>query len=356
MPSTFRIASFNAENLFSRAKILNLADSSAITAALKKVDQLQKVLAEENYTAARKTKILALYHELKEYILVRENRGKLFNRAKTKVVAKGVSDWDGGIEFKRERFSELTRENTAKVIKTVKADVACIVEAEDRPALVAFNGDMLASRKFKYAMLIDGNDARGIDVGVLSNFPILDIKTHIYDGPANSRTFSRDCLRVELQLSPQRRLHLLCNHFKSKSGGEGTTDARRERQANAVAKILEEYDLKNDLVVIAGDLNDTPARAPLAPLLGLPRLHDVLALQFPDPADRWTYHYTKKEQIDYLLVSDPLKDKFVQAGVERRGIFDLDKITGGIETQFPSVTAETNAASDHGAVWAEFTL
>jgi endonuclease/exonuclease/phosphatase family metal-dependent hydrolase len=354
MANTYRIATFNAENLFTRAKILNLADNSVITDALKKVDQLQKVLAEDNYTAARKAKILALYHELKDYILVRENRGKLFNRAKTKVVASGVGDWDGGIEFKRERFSELTRENTAKVIKAVKADVACIVEAEDRPALLAFNGDMLASKKFKYAMLIDGNDARGIDVGVLSNFPILDIKTHIYDGTPQSRTFSRDCLRIELALSPQRRLHFLCNHFKSKSGGEATTDARRKRQSEAVAKILEEYDLASDLVVVAGDLNDTPTRPPLASLLTHPRLHDVLSLQFPDAKDRWTYHYTKKEQIDYLLVSDPLKDKFVQAGVERRGIFELDKLTGGIETQFPSVTAETNAASDHGAVWAEF--
>jgi endonuclease/exonuclease/phosphatase family metal-dependent hydrolase len=356
MPDTFRIASFNAENLFSRAKILNLADNSVITDAMKKVDQLNKLLAKDNYTAATKAKILSLHHELDEYILIRENRGKLFNRAKTKVVVDGAGQWDGGIEFKRERFTELTRENTAKVIKTVKADVACIIEAEDRPSLAAFSRDMLASRKYKYAMLIDGNDPRGIDVGLLSNFPVLDIKTHIYDGPANSRTFSRDCLRVEMALSPQRRLHLLCNHFKSKSGGEGTTDARRERQAKAVAKILEDYDLKNDLVVVAGDLNDTPARPPLAALLSLPRLHDVLALQFPDAKDRWTYHYKKQEQIDYLLVSDPLKDRFVQAGVERRGIFDLAAITGGIEAAFDSVTAATNAASDHGAVWAEFQL
>jgi endonuclease/exonuclease/phosphatase family metal-dependent hydrolase len=355
MSTTFRVASFNAENLFSRARILNLADNTVVADALAKVDQLNKLLAQETYTPAIKKKILALHRELNEYIRIRENRGKLFNRRKTEVVAGGASDWDGGIEFKRERFSELTRANTAKVIKAVKADVACIVESEDRPALVAFNSDMLASRKFKYAMLIDGNDQRGIDVGVLSNFPILDIKTHIYDGTARSRTFSRDCLRVELELSPQRRLHLLVNHFKSKSGGAETTDARRLRQSARVAEILGEYDLTSDLVIVAGDFNDTPAGQSLQPLLTLPHLHDVLALQFPsEPQHRWTYHFQTNEQIDFLLVSDPLKDKFVQAGVERRGIHDLATFTGGAETQFPTVTAASNAASDHGAVWAEF--
>jgi len=71
---------------------------------------------------------------------------------------------------------------------------------------------------------------------------------------------------------------------------------------------------------------------------------------------RWTYHFQGVQQIDYLLVSKPLKSAFVQAGVERRGIHQLSVITQGQETEFDTVTSGANAASDHGAVWAEFAV
>jgi hypothetical protein len=85
-------------------------------------------------------------------------------------------------------------------------------------------------------------------------------------------------------------------------------------------------------------------------------LFDVLTLQFPNPADRWTYHYTKNDQIDYLLVSKPLRDALSGAGVERRGIFDVDKYTAGATKAWPSVDSVRNAASDHGAGWADFNI
>jgi predicted extracellular nuclease len=86
-------------------------------------------------------------------------------------------------------------------------------------------------------------------------------------------------------------------------------------------------------------------------------LHDVLKLQFPNKADRWTYHYAgNNDQIDYILVSTPLKNLFQQAGVERRGMHDLAAKSNGAETSFPEVTSPANAASDHGAVWADFNL
>lgn len=41
---------------------------------------------------------------------------------------------------------------------------------------------------------------------------------------------------------------------------------------------------------------------------------------------------------------------------ERRGIHVLSDITQGKETEFDTVTSAANAASDHGAVWAEFAV
>jgi hypothetical protein len=105
-----------------------------------------------------------------------------------------------------------------------------------------------------------------------------------------------------------------------------------------------------------GDLNDTPESDPLAPLLGMPDLYDVLESKFQAPAERWTYHYKKNEQIDYMLVSKPLHDALADACVERRGIYNVQKYTDGATQPFDSVTHYTDSASDHGAVWADFRL
>lgn len=368
MPTSFRIASFNAENLFSRARVFNIRDKSIGDQVLKAVEELDRLLRQPAYSPEDKKRIVALYLEdefggktLAHYIEIREDRGKLFKKRQRKIVgiaANGCDDWDGTIEFVRSDYSEAARENTAKVIKAVKADIACMVEVENRPALVKFNSEMLDSKRFDYALVIDGNDLRGIDVGLLSNFALCGIWTHIYDGTPRSRIFSRDCLEVELQMPDGGKLFVLCNHFKSRGYGVAdTSDKRRRLQAERVCQILAKYDLTRDRVVVAGDLNDSPDRPPyvLTSLLAAPHLSDVLALQYPDdPSKRWTYHYERFEQIDYVLVSEPLRNAFKAAGIERRGIYQLAKLTNGAETEFTSVSHWTNAASDHGAVWAEF--
>ncbi len=59
----------------------------------------------------------------------------------------------------------------------LKADVLGVVEAESRPVLSAFNQEILPAvggQPFRHVMLIDGNDERGIDVGLMSRagYPI----------------------------------------------------------------------------------------------------------------------------------------------------------------------------------------
>lgn len=367
MPTSLRVASFNVENLFGRSKVLNFRDQSVGDKILEKIDEFRQLLKKTTYTANDKTQILKLYKEdLKPYIEVREDRGKLFDRKRytvTGVIARGADDWDGAIEFKRAKFSEITRENTAKVIKDVRADVACIVEAENRPTLQSFNAELL-NHRYKYTMLIDANDPRGIDVGLYSKYPLGGIKTHMFDKEEDKTIFSRDCLEVEVLLPDGQNLHMLCNHFKSRGyDSEGDASEKRERQAKRVARILEKYDLVNDWVVVAGDFNDNPTSAPLQPLLRVDNMYDVLELQYPaHPMKRWTYHYKQFEQIDFVLVSKPLKDRFRKAGVERRGMYNLKELTTSsngsvdVEEEYSTVNRWTNAASDHSAVWGEFAL
>jgi len=328
-----RIASFNVENLFRRAKILNELERTETTRLLKLVDELQGLLKETNYTELRKKRIVALLKELRGYVTVRVDRGKLFTgMGATKVGADGKHDWDGEILFTHEKVKEGARKSTAAVIKAVKADVCCIVEAENRIILDAFNTEMLSGvQRFQQNMLIDGNDVRGIDVGLLSKLPLGAIRTHMFEKDTTGRAlFSRDCLHVEVLLPNKKVLHVLCNHFKSKMNNDAASDSKRKRQATRVAELVKEFDLVKDLVVVAGDLNDTPDSDPLGPLMKVRNLHDALGMQFgTDMRQRWTYKYRSQlNQIDYLLISKPLKEAFVAAGVERRGIHGVESTTG----------------------------
>jgi len=358
MSTKFRIATYNAENLFSRAKVFNLSNPTIGDDAIKKIGDLQNEL---DRTVYNKAKILNLYNQAKKYVSVNEEMGKLWKKSRnqiTDVKANGKKDWAGSLVFKKAKFNKMERSNTAKIIKTVNADLMCLVEVESKPIITSFNSQLLNS-KYKYNMLIDANDLRGIDVGAYSKVKFGGVWTHMYDEKNNKRIFSRDCLEVEVLISKNIVLYLLCNHFKSKGYGvTSTSNAKRKAQAERIAEILKtKYNLNKDLVVVAGDLNDTSNSATLKPLMNVTGMKDVLKIQFPnDASKRWTYHYNSNQQIDYMLVSKPLQKAFVKAGVERRGIYNLSTFTGGAEKSFNTVTSKARQASDHGAVWADFNL
>ena len=349
---SIRIATFNCENLFSRSKILNLTDTpqelTDATAALKAVEKLKAILRKSSFTAADKAAILAALQAGKGFFTFEEDRGKLVQG--NTVVANGAGDFFGHIRFNARDVGEVATDNTGKVIKALNADVLCVVEVENRELLGDFNSQVLTTKRFPHHMVIDGNDERGIDVGIMSKLPLRNIRSHVDDKEGTSRTFSRDCAEYEIVLEDGRSLWVLCNHLKSKGfGDQATNNARRKRQATRLAAILaENFDLTQDLVVVAGDLNDTPGSDPLSPLIAVPNLHnivDTLPL-----GERFTSIFgSQKDQIDYLLVSNPLKSALQGVVIERRGMF---KVQG----HFPSVTKPSDSASDHAAVVAEFAL
>jgi endonuclease/exonuclease/phosphatase family metal-dependent hydrolase len=369
MANTFRISTFNCENLFSRPKVMNFDDDKAAKKPLSEVVKLDQLLSKPKYTAQDKATVFKMVHDLKDWVDLNEMRKKLISTHKVNgkmveyVKAEGRGDWVGGLVLRRDDLVPDAQISTAEVIKAVNADVQCVVEIEDRLTLEHFSEALLKGQnRYPWNMLIDGNDDRGIDVGVLSKLPIQAARTHIFDpngaprNPKGKRIFSRDCLEVDIVLPNGKTLHLLVNHFKSKLNGG---DAKRTAQAAQLVEILKKHDLSKDLVVVAGDFNDTPTSKPLASLLGLAGLVDVLAKKFPNaPQDQWTYK--DKKQIDYLLVSTVLAAKMADAGVERRGLFDAEKltkkVTNGPVKPFPSVKNDKTDASDHSAVWAEFTL
>jgi len=360
--SILKFATFNVENLFSRAKVLNYYNPEVGDEKMKTIADLRNEFKKATYD---KPKIIDLYKEVKDLIkfnVIKSKVGQYIiyeSKDKYQVAPNGIDDWFGYIEFKRDKFDDVSMKNAARVIKEINADVICLIEVENRPTLESFNSQQLEGL-YPYNMLIDGNDDRGIDVSICSMLKLNTIRTNIFDGPPKSRTFSRDCLEVEVIAENGKSIYFMINHLKSKLGADqAANDARRKLQADRINEILQErYNLDDQLIVIAGDFNDTPNSTPLQPLLGNVKLFDVLKEKFPEqPEERWTYHYKKKkQQFDYILASKPLMVGFRDAGVLLKGIAEVEELSNGQIEPYKDVTSWRDAASDHGAVWAEFEL
>src|SRR5712691_1228851 len=144
----FKIATSNTENLFSRARILNLESNDNSAALLADVSELEQLLRNDPYSADDKLCIAELFVGLNEYIDIQEDRGKLFG-ANNKVTATGAGDWDGDIVFKMAHFSDEQRKSISQVLSTVRADVQRLVEIEGLDVLRRFNTDFRPASPFR---------------------------------------------------------------------------------------------------------------------------------------------------------------------------------------------------------------
>ena len=371
-----RIASFNVENLFDRARLLAADDWATHRTLLDTYAKLTRTLQHAAYSATDKANIVkwlvALGLEKADsgtYVILRQNRGRLITRPKTGgmiVVADGRPDWVGWLELKTQAVTELAVRHTAQVVHDVAADVLGVVEAESRIALQRFNVDLLrpiSDRIYGHIMLIDGNDDRGIDVGVMTrgDHEIQRIVSHVDDADLAGPIFGRDCPEYTVALPSGGTLLVMVNHFKSKGYGSARdSNRRRQRQAERVAEIYRARRAEGIAnIVVLGDLNDTPDSAPLAPLLvgsaAAPTdLKDIATHPSFDDGG-WPGTYTTGRagnKIDYILCSPAVFAAVTASGVFRKGVWT----SSGRWEMYPTLTREQDAASDHAAIWADVDL
>jgi endonuclease/exonuclease/phosphatase family metal-dependent hydrolase len=377
---TLRLGSYNVENLFNRVRILNMRDEKATSERLADVVKLQKLLDKASYSEATRNAVFEISSALLRDIDFRVDIGSLgswkkgdgktgyrINRS-----CRGRDDWMGEITFKLSAFSDRQRLNTAAVVKAMRADVLCLVEVEGLSALQKFNSEALGRMYRQYLLIDSPNDPRGIDVGCFTRHPITNVRTHMFDAFGGfKRVFSRDCLEIEIALPGNRRLVYLLNHFKSqRSGGDDDAEQsarKRLAQASRVAQVVGGYDLSREFVAVAGDLNEdssSPLHS-LAPLFAVPGLVPVVDPSRPRN-ERWTHYYSagkegeRLSQLDYMFVSKALHSTITGLGFERRGIFEIDKVTARERAEpvhpFDTVTRWDESASDHAGLVAEFAL
>lgn len=358
-----RLATLNAENLFDRPKAMNLADSKHTGQILDDFNTLNKLIEQQTYSQDTKQKIVKLFTKQSGYIKLNEMHGRLLsgNGKNAKVVASGRDAWIGCFELREESVKETAIENTARVIRELNADITCIVEAEDRPSLKEFNQTMLPlvkAKRFDHVMLLDGNDDRGIDVGILVKEPlkIVDIVSHVDDKDSRGVIFSRDCAEYVIETSAGEKLLVMVNHFKSQSGAKAESDEKRGRQAERVRQIYDERKKTFDLIAVLGDLNASPDTTPLQALIAGTDLVEVSSKTgFDNGGFPGTYkECTAKNKFDYILMSPKLAAKFKTGGIERHGMY-IGK-NGKKFAHFPEVAGTIDAASDHAGVWAEFDI
>ena len=380
-----RIASYNVENLFARPKAFKSTDWSIGRKALEAYKKANALFAKPVYSAADKSRILELLVELDVYFTndhgairrrettsprwawLRKNRGS-FDRQPVdptrniEIIANGRGSWIGWVELATETTDETSTRMTARVITDVNADIIGIVEAEDRPSLVRFNDELLGGR-YQHVMLVDGNDERGIDVGIMTGaqLEIESIRSHVDTVDTIGIVFSRDCPQYRIRTPSNAVIHVLVNHFKSQSGGGRD---KRLRQATEVRRIVDGLVAGGEHVVVLGDLNEGPAAAGahavnLAPLYDnnspLVQCYDLPGFDVgPRPG---TFDSCGiRNRLDYVFVSRSLVPRVAGGGVFREGLWGSRTTRPTDWNTYMEMTDSTAQASDHAAVYVDINI
>lgn len=149
--------------------------------------------------------------------------------------------------------------NIAKVIRAFDAsgrgpDVIVLEEVENEEVLKEIIKKGLPNLGYNYKVLIEGDDSRGIDVGVISRFPVISSKRYpIYvDG---QRLDTRGITEVVLNVEGKK-VAVYGNHWPS----QNNPVTQRIESAKTLMKAADA--MSADLVIALGDFNTIPKDTP----------------------------------------------------------------------------------------------
>lgn len=190
----------------------------------------------------------------------------------------------------------------ADAIRALDADVIALQEIETQECLDALLARV--SDTMPYGVLGETNEIASVDVAVLSKTPIDLVVGHRADHPLRlpngaTTTFSRELLEVHVRVDSLD-VVMFAAHFKAKSNDD---PPRRLAEAQVASSIVNEVAARdsNALVILGGDLNDTPDSPPISAMTaaGLVRVADDVSEE-----EQATYIFNgRKQAIDHLLVA-----------------------------------------------------
>ncbi len=171
--------------------------------------------------------------------------------------------------------------NMAQVISDIGADgaqnapaILGVSEVENRDVLVDLVNDSLLLSKNYGIIHYESPDIRGIDVALMYQkalFQPISTSSHvlkIYDETTKNRVHTRDQLLVSGKLDGDL-IHVIVNHWPSRSGGEERSRSKRMAAATLNKRIIDSLQIIDPYAKIftMGDLNDDPNNASLKQIL-----------------------------------------------------------------------------------------
>lgn len=190
----------------------------------------------------------------------------------------------------------------ANAISAMNVDLIALEEVETQTCLDALLSRL--STQLPYGSLGETGAPGSVDVAILSKWPIdatlphrLQVQLVRPDGSLTS--FTRELLEVDVHLPGGQPVFLFAAHFRSKVQDD---PGRRFAEAVATRRIMEQRaaERPDALIVLGGDLNDTPGSDPLNALMldgGLTRV----AADLPTASQYTYYSGSRGEAIDHLL-------------------------------------------------------
>ena len=170
---------------------------------------------------------------------------------------------------------ERAREKAERVGEVIAAsvrggpDILCLQEIENREALELLTRRELGRLGYTDAAVTEAAGS-AVQVGVLSRYPIEAVKTHAVRlgfgrtarAPTSDRTHPhslRPVLEVTVSAGSEP-LHLIVNHWKSKSEGAAETEPARRAAAAVVARLIRSVQTSDPeaQIIVCGDLNEGP--------------------------------------------------------------------------------------------------
>ena len=174
-------------------------------------------------------------------------------------------------------------QNMAFAIKNIGAELAQdtpaligLSEIENRKVLEDLINEPLLAEKDYGIVHFDSPDRRGIDVALLYRkekfIPMVSVSRELllYDSyEPGKRVYTRDQLVVTGYLDGEK-IHVIVNHWPSRSGGVAGSSYKRNKAAALNKKIIDSLQLKDPYakIITMGDFNDDPSDKSLSSILG----------------------------------------------------------------------------------------
>lgn len=217
-------------------------------------------------------------------------------------------------------------ERLAETIRDVNADVLALQEVESRGCLQRFLDKFLDDMGYRHVVLVEGNDPRGIDVGLVSRVPVGRVVSHAqlrFDPEvqqAGTNRFQRDLLCVEIRPPGKENFHVWVVHLKSQSGPEDAEPIRLS-EARQIRLLVERRCAEDAQArfVICGDFNDDFASPAVQTIVGAKAPHLAAPFDTIPRAERITYSQDPhRSMIDFLFFSPALAEQYVAGSMQIR--------------------------------------